>query len=115
MTANRINRSLITTPNLCADVLVAAQELGSRHNISEIARLRGVSPVILANKLNPDCDSNHLSIGEAVSITELTNDNGILNAWALSRGQCARTEYWAGLISDDQLPIYVRIPYCRSS
>jgi hypothetical protein len=102
MTVNRINRSLITPPNLCADVLVAAQELGSRHNISAIARLRGVSPVILANKLNPDCDSNHLSIGEAVSITELTNDNGILNAWALSRGQML-VDMPEGAVSDEDL------------
>jgi hypothetical protein len=102
MTVNRINRSLIIPPNLCADVLVAAQELGSRHNISEIARLRGVSPVILANKLNPDCDSNHLSIGEAVSITELTNDNGILNAWALSRGQML-VDMPEGAVSDEDL------------
>ena len=108
MTVNRINRSLITPPNLCADVLVAAQELGSRHNISAIARLRGVSPVILANKLNPDCDSNHLSIGEAVSITELTDDNGILDAWAASRGKVL-VDIPAGVTTDEELADLVMI------
>lgn len=62
--------------SLLPDVLVAAQELGHRSNISELARQLGKSPVVMANKLNPDCDTHHLSLGEAVAITELVDDNG---------------------------------------
>lgn len=102
MTGKQDNRSLNTRLNSCSDVLVAAQQLGQRHNISELARLLGKSQVILANKLNPDCDSNHLTIGEAVSITELTSDDGILNAWALSRGQML-VDIPAGSVSDEDL------------
>lgn len=66
--------------------LDAAYQLGERHNASDIARKLGVSPVVMANKLNPHQEFHKLSLGEAVAITELTNDNGILEAWAHSRG-----------------------------
>lgn len=102
MTSKHDNRPLNTDLTSCSDVLVAAQQLGQRHNISELARLLGKSQVILANKLNPDCDGNHLNLGEAVAITDLTNDNGILNAWALSRGQML-VDMPEGAVSDDDL------------
>lgn len=102
MTANSRRRPLNATEFSCEDVLVAAQQLGQRHNISELARLLGKSQVILANKLNPDCDANHLNLGEAVAITELTNDSGILNAWALSRGQML-VDMPEGAVSDEDL------------
>lgn len=82
--------------------MAAAQQLGQRHNISELARLLGKSQVILANKLNPDCDSNHLNLGEAVAITELADDNGILDAWAASRGQVL-VSVPEGVQSDEEL------------
>ncbi|MGL6556969.1 phage regulatory CII family protein [Aeromonas dhakensis] len=84
------------------DVLLAAYLLGKSHNISEIARLMGKGETVLANKLNPDCDSHHLNLGEAVAITELTGDNRILEAWAASRGK-ALVDLPAGVVSDDDL------------
>lgn len=102
MTGKHDNRALNNELSSCSDVLVAAQQLGQRHNISELARWLGKSQVILANKLNPDCDGNHLNLGEAVAITELTNDGGILNAWALSRGQML-VDMPAGAVSDEDL------------
>jgi hypothetical protein len=102
MTGKHDNRALNAGMDSCSDVLVAAQQLGQRHNISELARLLGKSQVILANKLNPDCDGNHLNLGEAVAITELTNDGGILNAWALSRGQML-VDMPEGAVSDEDL------------
>ena len=57
---------------------------------------------MLANKMNPDCDSHHLNLGEAVAVTELAEDNRILEAWAAGRGLMlvARPH---GSVSDDEL------------
>jgi len=92
------SKPMVSRPN----VLVAAYLLGKDHNISEIARLMGKGETVLANKLNPDCDSHHLNLGEAVAITELTGDNRILEAWAASRGK-ALVDLPAGVVSDDDL------------
>ncbi|HAU4930549.1 phage regulatory CII family protein [Aeromonas hydrophila] len=93
-----LSKPSVSRPN----VLVAAYLLGKDHNISEIARLMGKGENVLANKLNPDCDSHHLNLGEAVAITELTGDNRILDAWAASRGK-ALVDLPAGVVSDDDL------------
>lgn len=93
-----LSKPSVSRPN----VLVAAYLLGKDHNISEIARLMGKGETVLANKLNPDCDSHHLNLGEAVAITELTGDNRILEAWAASRGK-ALVDLPAGVVSDDDL------------
>lgn len=85
-----------------SDVLLAAYLLGVHHNISEIARLLGKGPTVLANKFNPECDSHHLNLGEAVAVTEITSDNRILEAWALSRGKVL-VDLPLGVVSDDDL------------
>lgn len=108
MTPKHDNRPLNTDLTSCSDVLVAAQQLGHRHNISELARLLGKSQVILANKLNPDCDGNHLNLGEAVAITELSDDNGILDAWAASRGKVL-VDIPEGMTTDEELADLVMI------
>ncbi|MDM5067272.1 phage regulatory CII family protein [Aeromonas salmonicida] len=93
-----LSKPSVSRPN----VLVAAYLLGKDRNISEIARLMGKGETVLANKLNPDCDSHHLNLGEAVAVTELTGDNRILEAWAASRGK-ALVDLPAGVVSDDDL------------
>lgn len=87
---------------LRTDVLAAAYLLGQATNISDLARKLGKSPVVLANKMNPDCDSHHLNLGEAVAVTELADDNRILEAWAAGHGLMlvARPH---GSVSDDDL------------
>lgn len=87
---------------LRTDVLAAAYLLGQATNISDLARKLGKSPVVLANKMNPDCDSHHLNLGEAVAVTELADDNRILEAWAAGRDLMliARPH---GSVSDDEL------------
>ena len=90
------------------DVLVAAQHLGQRHNISALARQLGKGPTIMANKLNPDCDTHHLTLGEAVAITELSDDNGIIEAWAVSRGKVL-VDIPTGVASDEELADLVMI------
>lgn len=84
------------------DVLWAAYLLGQHHNISELARLLGKGPTVLANKFNPECDTHLLSLGEAVAVTEITGDNRILEAWAASRSK-ALVDLPAGVVSDDDL------------
>ncbi|WP_429120529.1 phage regulatory CII family protein [Aeromonas allosaccharophila] len=87
---------------LRTDVLAAAYLLGQATNISDLARKLGKSPVVLANKMNPDCDSHHLNLGEAVAVTELADENRILEAWTAGRGLMlvARPH---GSVSDDDL------------
>lgn len=64
----------------------AAYLLGRRHNVSDLARKLGKSEVVLANKLNPHQEFHMLSLSEAVAITELSNDNAIVEAWCHQRG-----------------------------
>ena len=90
------------------DVLLAAYLLGKRNNISELARMLGKGTTILANKMNPECDTHHLSLGEAVAITEMTGDNSILDSWAASRGK-ALVDIPAGVTSDEELADLVMI------
>lgn len=92
----------LNAATLSPDVLVAAQSLGHRHNISELARQLGKSPVVLANKLNPDCDTHHLSLGEAIAITELADDDKILNSWAQLRGKLL-VDMPIGSVNDEDL------------
>lgn len=99
---NKTGNNTVKHFSLLPDVLVAAQELGHRSNISELARQLGKSPVVMANKLNPDCDTHHLSLGEAVAITELAGDNGILDAWAHLRGKVL-VDIPAGSMNDEEL------------
>lgn len=84
------------------DVLLAAYLLGKDNNISELARLMGKGETVLANKMNPECDSHHLNLGEAVAVTEITGDNRILEAWATSRGKVL-VDLPIGVVSDDDL------------
>lgn len=70
-----------------SDPIDAAYQLSRRYNITELARLMGSKrPTTLNNKFNPACEDHHLTLSEALAVTELTNDNLILQAWALSRG-----------------------------
>ncbi|WP_445425196.1 phage regulatory CII family protein [Alishewanella sp. HL-SH06] len=64
----------------------AAYLLGKRHNASDLARKMGMSVNVLGNKLNPDQEFHKLTLGEAVAITELANDDAILESWANGRG-----------------------------
>lgn len=47
----------------------------------------GMSGAVLRNKANPHCDTHRLALDEAVRITDITNDDRMLRAWAAHRGQ----------------------------
>jgi hypothetical protein len=85
-----------------SDVMAAAYGLGHRYNASELARMMGRKPVEFCKKLNPDCDDRHLTLAEAVAVTELTGDNAILDAWSASRGKVL-VDLPLGAVSDDDL------------
>ncbi|WP_421185611.1 phage regulatory CII family protein [Aeromonas enteropelogenes] len=69
------------------DPIDAAYQLSRRYNITDLARLMGSKrPTTLNNKFNPQCEDHHLTLSEAMAVTELTGDNAILQAWALARG-----------------------------
>ena len=70
-----------------SDPIDAAYQLSRRYNITDLAKLMGNKrPTTLNNKFNPACEDHHLTLSEAMAVTELTGDNAILQAWALSRG-----------------------------
>lgn len=52
------------------------------HSIAAVASMLGMSPKVLANKLNPHNDTHHLRLDEAVQISVATNDPAILFAFA---------------------------------
>ena len=71
-----------------SDPIDAAYQLSRRYNITDLAKLMGCKrPTTLNNKFNPTCEDHHLTLSEAIAVTELTGDNAILQAWALARGQ----------------------------
>ena len=70
-----------------SDPIEAAYQLSRRYNITDLAKLMGNKrPTTLNNKFNPACEDHHLTLSEAMAVTELTGDNAILQAWALARG-----------------------------
>ncbi len=46
----------------------------------------GMSAAVLRNKVNPNNDTHHLTLNEAVKATDVTNDDRVLEAWAVERG-----------------------------
>lgn len=46
----------------------------------------GISPAVLRNKVNPNNETHHLTLAEAVRMVDLTDDDRILKAWARARG-----------------------------
>lgn len=86
------------------DPMYAAASITDDHNISQLAKLMGKNEKTLAAKLNNDheYDGHHLHLAEVIAITELTNDERILKAWATSRGKALVALPTAG-ITDDEL------------
>lgn len=83
--------------------MAAAASLTDDHNITEIARLMGKNKKTLAAKLNNDdaFDQHNLHLLEAIAITELTNDERILKAWATARGKALVSLPATGLTDDE--------------
>jgi hypothetical protein len=70
----------------CIEPEDAAHVVGLEHGVRELAEKMNIRPAVLANKLNPDNETNFLYLRDAVFLTELTDDNRILEAWCAKRG-----------------------------
>ncbi|MPW17906.1 hypothetical protein GCT13_13400 [Paraburkholderia sp. CNPSo 3157] len=46
----------------------------------------GMSAQVLRNKANPNTDTHHLTLKNAIDVTAMTDDDRILEAWARERG-----------------------------
>lgn len=51
-----------------------------------LAARMGMSSTVLNSKVNPNCDTHHLRLDEALTIMDFTDDDSILNAMAQHRG-----------------------------
>lgn len=70
----------------CTDPLYAAHALGHDYGVEKLAKDLFQQPGVMYNKLNPDNDSNHLYLRDAIHLTELADDDRIVSAWCHSRG-----------------------------
>lgn len=51
-----------------------------------LAARMGMGNTVLNNKVNPNCDTHHLRLDEALTIMEFTNDHSIIQAMASRLG-----------------------------
>lgn len=77
-----LNRRLAS----CNDPLIAAYTFGHRHGVKHLATITNTPEGVMYNKLNPENESNHLQLREAVFMTADTGDTSILEAWCLKAG-----------------------------
>ena len=65
-------------------VTATAQTVAKTHHngIAGLAMAMQKGPVVLANKLNPNCDTNHLTLEEAAEITDRTQNPAVADALA---------------------------------
>lgn len=84
------------------DPLEAARRLGHDHGIATIARKLGRNPQVLSHQLNPEAEQHHLGLATAIAMTELTNNECILESWAALRGKVL-VALPAGTASEEEL------------
>lgn len=66
--------------------MVAAYIVGHDYGVDKFAKETYQSAGAVYNKLNPDNDSNHLYLRDAIHLTEKANNDLILETWATNRG-----------------------------
>lgn len=81
--------------------MAAAASFTDDHNVSDIARKMGKNPKTLITKLSNDVDTHQLTLAEAVAITEITDDERILNAWANGNGKVLFALPEGGMTDDE--------------
>jgi hypothetical protein len=82
MTTRTLKRKTLS----CTDPLYAAHALGHEFGVDKLANTLFQQPGVMYNKLNPENDSNHLYLRDAVHLTDIANDDRILSAWCSQRG-----------------------------
>lgn len=71
------------------NILDAAHALALEYDggCESLAPRIGMSAHVLRNKVNPNNKTHHLTLAEAVRMSDLANDDRILEAWARERGK----------------------------
>ena len=64
----------------------AQYELVKKHTAAKIAKRMAMSPHVLASKVNPNTNTHHLRLDEAVAIQLITGETDILKAEAQTLG-----------------------------
>ncbi|WP_372941742.1 phage regulatory CII family protein [Shewanella sp.] len=82
MSTRTLKRNILS----CTDPLYAAHALGHEFGVEKLAHTLFQQPGVMYNKLNPENDSNHLYLRDAIHLTDIANDDRILTAWCQSRG-----------------------------
>lgn len=98
-TSTPVTRTLVVNSH---HPVSAAIELGARHALCDLANRSGIPYSSLANKLNPNCENRHLTLSEAVLLTEAADDDAILEAWAHRRGK-ALVDVPEGTTTEEEL------------
>ncbi|CAM3899557.1 phage regulatory CII family protein [Rheinheimera salexigens] len=78
------NRTLKNTHFSCP--LDAAHFVGHQYGVERFSAETFQKISVVYNKLNPENDSNHLYLRDAVLLTDKANDNLILETWCQQRG-----------------------------
>lgn len=81
--------------------MAAAASFTDDCNVSELARLMGKNPKTLLAKLSNDVDTHQLTLAEAVAITDITEDERILKAWANGNGRIVFSMPTGGLTDEE--------------
>lgn len=66
--------------------IIAAYHVGHVYGVDKFADETYQSRGAMYNKLNPDNDSNHLYLRDAILLTEKANNDAILQAWCRKLG-----------------------------
>lgn len=67
-------------------ILRVTYRVGHTFGVEKLADYLFQSRAVVYNKLNPDNDSNHLYLRDAIALTDKSNDDSILQEWAHQRG-----------------------------
>jgi hypothetical protein len=68
--------------------------------VPSLAARMGKSPVILNNKLNANCDTNHLTVDDAELLLDFTNANKRAAEFFAGKAGCAVIQLPVGITSD---------------
>jgi hypothetical protein len=86
----------------CSDPIGIGYTFLLEYKDTVCAQVMHCSPGVARNKLNPDCESNHQTLENAIALSEELDDDRQLEAWAALRGK-AMFDLPQGSVSDDEL------------
>ena len=101
--ANMTNKvSLKKSKLACTDPIGIGYTFLLEYKDTVCAEVMRCSPGVARNKLNPECETNHQTLENAIALSNELDDDRQLEAWAAMRGK-ALFDLPAGSVSDDEL------------